>query len=511
MRIDVEFADRVGIAQEILALLAARRFNLTAVEVTPPHIFIEAPALTDPAWQDLSAALMRVDSVAAARRVDILPVARDRLHLDALLSAMADPVLLVDADGRILVANAAAAAMTGRPTASLSGAALGDLLGDADLQRELVAASFRSAPREVVLGGQPCQLDVNPVTEADRVQAGGVLTFYAPHRLGERMHGLQAMPTDGFDSILGMSPPMRALKERAARVAPLDAPLLILGETGTGKELVAQACHQVSSRRDAPFLALNCAAVPENLAESELFGYAPGSFSGAQRGGKPGLIEMADNGTIFLDEVGEMSPYLQAKLLRFLNDGRFRRVGGEREIQVSVRVVSATHRDLPRMVAEGGFREDLFYRLNVLQLDMPALRTRGTDILLLARHFIARASAQCRKAEPRLSARAEAALLNQAWPGNVRQLENVIFRAVTMTDRTVLDAADLAVASGGAPEQSLAIADVEDWQSAMDGFERALLERFYPLYPSSRKLAARLKTSHTMIANKLRRHGVSKA
>lgn len=509
MRIDVEFTDRVGIAQEVLAVLAARRFNLTAVEVAPPHIFIEAPALTDPDWQALRQALLRVGGVFAARRVDILPVARDRLHLEALLAAMADPVLLVDAEGRILVANAAAATMAASSSARLGGMALADLFGDQILQDELVSTGFRTAPREVVLGGQPFQLDVSPVIESEQVQAGGVLTLYAPHRLGERMHGLQAMPDSGFDSILGVSPPMRALKERATRVAPLDAPLLILGETGTGKELVAQACHQVSPRRDAPFLALNCAAVPENLAESELFGYASGSFSGAQRGGKPGLIEMADNGTIFLDEVGEMSPYLQAKLLRFLNDGRFRRVGGERESRVNVRVISATHRDLPRMVAEGSFREDLFYRLNVLQLEMPALRQRGTDILLLAGHFIIRASAQCRRSPPRLSPRAEAALMDQGWPGNVRQLENVIFRAVTMTDHAMLEVEDLVLA-GGVSAQAAALGEVGDWDSAVAAFERTLLERLYPLYPSSRKLAARLHTSHTMIANKLRRHGLAK-
>ncbi|NLH79876.1 MAG: sigma 54-interacting transcriptional regulator, partial [Phyllobacteriaceae bacterium] len=359
MRIDVSFIDRVGIAHEILAVLAERRINVTAVEVAPPHVFIDAPDLAEAAWVDLATALRRVAGVEAAAPVDILPGSRDRLHLEALLGAMADPVLLVDGDGTVLIANAATAAVSRRRATEIGGLAIGDLFADARLQVELVRSGFRAHPREAMLGGVPFQLDVVPVVD-DGVAAGAVVTLLSPHRLGERMRGLQTLPEHGLEAILGASPAIQALKKRAARVADVDAPILILGETGTGKELVARACHQMSRRSDAPFLALNCAAVPENLAESELFGYASGAFSGAERGGKPGLLELADKGTVFLDEIGEMSPYLQSKLLRFLNDGSFRRVGGERESRVDVRILSATHRDLAAMVSAGTFREDLY-------------------------------------------------------------------------------------------------------------------------------------------------------
>jgi len=284
----------------------------------------------------------------------------------------------------------------------------------------------------------------------------------------------------------------------------------VRGETGTGKELVAHACHQASPRRSAPFLALNCAALPESLAESELFGYAPGAFTGAQRSGKPGLLEMADHGTIFLDEIGEMSPYLQAKLLRFLNDGRFRRVGGDREIQVDVRVVSATHRDLEAMVAARTFREDLFYRLDVLVLEVPPLRERGDDILLLARHFLAQACAQVQRPTCRLSSEATAALLASPWPGNVRQLHNVVFRAVTMSDTTVLEAGHLELAGSHVAGEPGARPEASTWEEAVARFEAGLLRRLHAEFPSSRKLAAQLGTSHTMIANKLRKYGISR-
>jgi transcriptional regulator of aromatic amino acid metabolism len=329
MRVDVQFTDRVGIAHEVLAVLARRRLNVVGVEVNPPHIHIDAPDLRQQALPGLRTALAGVPGVHDVVEVDMLPGTRRRLHLDALLDSMADPVLAVDAAGRIVVANAVAGTASGAATAEgLTGMALGALFDDPTLQAELLDHDFAVPAREVMLRGRPFLLEVRRVAEG----AGGVLTLQAPSRIGERLHAIQHADEGGFERILGHSPPVRVLKAQAARIAVVDAPLLILGETGTGKELVAQACHRASKRSGKPFLALNCAALPENLAESELFGYAPGAFSGAQRGGKPGLFELADQGSVFLDEIGEMSLYLQAKLLRFINDGSFRRVGGDREL-----------------------------------------------------------------------------------------------------------------------------------------------------------------------------------
>ncbi|GIZ50954.1 sigma 54-interacting transcriptional regulator [Noviherbaspirillum aridicola] len=512
MRIDVQFADRVGIAHEILAVLARRDMNVVAVEVDTADVFIDIPELTPELLPSLREDFLRVSGVLAVQVVDVLPGARRRLHLDTLLAVMADPIMAVDAEGRVIAANAAAAAVAHMNESELQGKTLGELFGEDGLQAELLERRFQAPPREVRLHGEPFLLEATPVSEpvdsALGHTVGGVVTLHAPRRLGGRLHALQH--SGGFDAIIGESEPVRALKARAARVAMVDAPLLIVGETGTGKELVAQACHAASPRGSAPFLALNCAALPESLAESELFGYMSGAFSGAQRGGKPGLIEMADGGTVFLDEIGEMSLYLQAKLLRFLNDGRFRRIGSDREIKVNVRIISATHRNLRKMVAEGSFREDLFYRLNVLQLEVPALRERPDDILLLARHFIERACAQAQKPICRLSAQACAALVAHAWPGNVRQLQNVVFRAITMTDKRLLDADDLDLAEGGAVSARVVQpGEADDWEQAIAAFERSFLESLYPRYPSTRKLALRLRTSHSMIAGKLRKYGIT--
>lgn len=515
MRLNIRFVDRIGIFQEMLLVFAKRRLNVAAVEVDVPHIYVDVPALTAQRLTELREALALIDGVEAIFDVDMLPGTRRRLYLDALLAAMADPVLAVDTGGTIIVANAAAAVVAETSEPALRGMTMGELFGDDALQAELTQNRFHAPLREVLLRGKPFLLDTRPLAEAAGDQsAGGVITLHAPSRIGERLHALQRVEETGFATILGESAPIRALKARAARVALVDAPLLLLGETGTGKELVAQACHAASTRSQAPFFALNCAALPENLAESELFGYAPGAFTGGQRGGKPGLLELANHGTVFLDEVGEMSPYLQAKLLRFLNDGSFRRVGGEREQKVDVRTVSATHRNLEYMVAQHTFREDLFYRLNVLTLAIPPLRERAEDILLLARLFIARAAAQARRPPCRLTAAAETALLTNPWPGNVRQLQNIIFRAVTMSDKSILDAFDLDLArsSISGPDtlarEPMADAAAPSWDEIVEKSEKEILQRLYPLYPSSRKLAAHLKTSHTRIADKLRKYGI---
>ncbi|MFZ6732781.1 sigma-54-dependent transcriptional regulator [Undibacterium sp. Ji42W] len=514
MRINIQFKDRVGIAHEILAVLARRGLNVVAVEVDPPNIYIDSPELLEFMLPSLQTDCQSVRGVGEIKVLDVLPGIRRRLNLDTMMAVMEDPVLAIDASGHIVIANVAAATATRMSESSLCQRSLNQVLDDAGIQEELVNCGFRLPSREVSLNGEPYFMDVTPVSEPQGLDithgrsVGAVLTFHAPTRIGGRLHALQHSEGSGFHFIIGESEQIRSLKTKAARVAVVDAPLLITGETGTGKELLAQACHGVSGRSNAAFLELNCAALPESLAESELFGYMSGAFTGAQRGGKPGLFEMADGGTVFLDEIGEMSLYLQAKLLRFLNDGKFRRIGSDKEVKVNVRIISATHRNLRKMVQEGSFREDLFYRLNVLHLEMPALRERPDDILPLARHFIERACTQAQKPVCRLNSSACAALVSNHWPGNVRQLQNVVFRAITMSDQRVLDAADLDWAEGSITADVVKSDATESWELSVNAFERSLLENLYPQYPSSRKLATRLATSHSMIATKLRKYGI---
>jgi len=234
------------------------------------------------------------------------------------------------------------------------------------------------------------------------------------------------------DEMLGKSPAFLDLKQQISRIADLDTSVLISGESGTGKELVAHALHQQSQRNEGPFVAINCAALPESLLESELFGHVRGAFTDARENRK-GLFVEASGGTLLLDEIAEMPLALQPKLLRVLEDHKIRPLGGSSEIDCNVRVLASSHQDLTNAVASGHFRSDLFYRLNVIQLELPPLRTRGNDILLLTLRFISQLSQRFNKSVTGLSQPAAAALLAYHWPGNVRELRNVIERAVALT------------------------------------------------------------------------------
>lgn len=237
-----------------------------------------------------------------------------------------------------------------------------------------------------------------------------------------------------FARIIGRSPQLVEALDRAARVIPRDrVTVLITGETGTGKELLAEAIHYNGPRSRHPFLEVNCAALPENLLEAELFGYERGAFTDA-RVAKPGLFEAAHLGTLFLDEIGDLSPSLQTKLLKVLEDKKVRRLGSVRSVEVDIRIIAATHEDLSVMVAEGRFRRDLYYRLNVLTAKLPPLRERGDDILLLADHFLETFSRAYDLPRPEINASVRQALLSYPWPGNVRELRNGIERAILMAD-----------------------------------------------------------------------------
>jgi two-component system response regulator PilR (NtrC family) len=237
--------------------------------------------------------------------------------------------------------------------------------------------------------------------------------------------------THQFSSIIGASDVMVAIFQLIERIAPTSSTVLIAGESGTGKELVARAIHFNSARKDRPFVALNCGALSETLLDSELFGHVRGAFTGADTS-KKGLIEVADKGTIFLDEIGEMSAMVQVKLLRVLQERKFRRLGGTEEVDADIRIIAATNRDLAKMVAEGRFREDLFYRINVIPLRLPALRERREDVPAIADHFVARFAQQMGKRVSGISGEAMDCLKTYAWPGNVRELENAMERAVAL-------------------------------------------------------------------------------
>ena len=293
--------------------------------------------------------------------------------------------------------------------------------------------------------------------------AGAVVVLKSARRVGMHFSALHAVEVGGFEHLQAESQKMKEVLAQAAKLAMQDAPLLIVGETGTGKELLARACHGASLRSSHPFMALNCAAMPDNVAESELFGYEKGAFTGAVKQ-TLGKIEVANKGTLFLDEIGDLPMPLQAKLLRFLQERVIERIGGREEIPVDVRIVCATHQDVKGLIQAGRFREDLYYRLAEIVVDIPALRDRDGDAVLLAHAFVQRFANDHGRGSMSLTDDAVQSIEMHRWPGNIRELENAIKRAVIMADGNCITANDIGLNQDDSDEglQALNLREVRE-------------------------------------------------
>jgi TyrR family helix-turn-helix protein len=520
MRIEIKVKDRIGISQEILAIFADNRWNIRSLEVVSHFIYVHFMS-NELALSDVQNSLSHRDDIVHCLSVDLLPTQRREAHLKTLLDTIPDPILDIDQNGIIVIINTAAQSLLKGLVITIEGQHIDQYIDQSfqDMLNSSMSNFSLSFLEHSYLA------DITPIF-SEHSSSGVILTLRSMNRVGQHIALIQSREQAEFDNIIGENSAIRLLKSQTLRFSELELPVLISGETGTGKELLARALHNASRRADAPFLALNCAALPENLLESELFGYAPGAFTGAQKGGKPGLFELAETGTIFLDEIAEMSVYLQAKLLRFLQDYKYRRLGGTKELTANVRIISASHQHLPQQIERQLFREDLFYRLNVLNLSIPPLRERPDDIILLAAHFIKMAALQVARKVPTLTEQALAALKICPWPGNIRQLQNILFRAVALNDSGVIEKSDI---DGALSQFSAVVVPIShniagsasdgdnfaeqpqwsDWNSAQEKFEGDLLKTLYPLYPTTRKLAERLKVSHNKIAMKLRKYDIS--
>ncbi|MBV8437616.1 MAG: sigma 54-interacting transcriptional regulator [Silvibacterium sp.] len=311
-----------------------------------------------------------------------------------------------------------------------------------------------------------------------------------------------------FEDIIGKSPALQKVLNQVAMVAPTDATVLLHGETGTGKELIARAIHNLSSRRGRTYVRMNCAAIPSGLLESELFGHEKGAFTGAMMQRK-GRFELADRGSLFLDEVGDISLELQPKLLRAVQEQEFERLGSARTIQVDVRIIAATHRDLPAMIREERFREDLFYRLNVFPIEIPPLRERREDIPLLVNHFVSKVSRTMRKQLKSIPEKVMQRLTNHPWRGNVRELANVIERAVILSRGEELEVltAELLVPDSSSNSDAACGTLLEAQRKVIIEALRAASGRI----SGNGGAAERLGLKRTTLQAKIRRLGITKA
>lgn len=514
MRLEVFCEDRLGLTRELLDILASKSIDLRGIEIDISGIiYLNCPDIDFDTFSELMAEIRRIPGVKDVRKIQFMPMERHNTELLSLVDNLPDPVFAIDLKGSVDMANMAALSLLGQHKQDVIGTQIGMLLPSVRFSRWSEGVNARTR-ESLVIDGLDYILELMPVYIKDEAQNSILASTLMTIRSSQ--HGAQIeeiLPLNnqlGFEHFVGLSNRHKALMNQAKKLSVLDQPLLIEGETGTGKEMLAKACHSRSGRASKPFLVLSCASMPDDVAETELFGHAPGSFNHEQ--GHKGIFEQANGGTVFLDEIGEMSSHLQIKLLRFLQDGNFRRVGAEDEMHVDVRIIASTKHNLAELAEAGKFREDLYYRLNVLTLNIPPLRKRSNDIAPLLDLFVMKHAQQLGIDKPELDEELVDALANYQWPGNMRQLDNMALRALTEMDGHVLKADNFNLPQPQAMGGGSATLNLDgSLDEIMRDYESQILERLYQSFPSSRKLAKRLNVSHTSIANKLRDYGIRKS
>ncbi|MGE5672465.1 MAG: sigma-54 interaction domain-containing protein [Mycobacterium leprae] len=435
-----------------------------------------------------------------------------------LLEALHDGVAVSDDRGFVVYVNEANTRITGLRADDLLNRKVAEVVPDSHLLdaiasgQPLIGVRTRVSGREVVSNIVPLK-DGGQLIGAISVFRDVTEVMALRDQLREA-HNTIALLKDhlsagaGVDGVVvGRNPAAAQAYNLTIRAAGVNSPVLIEGESGTGKEVMARLIHARSDRAQRPFIAVNCAAVPATLLESELFGYDEGAFTGARRGGRAGLFEMADGGILFLDEVGDMEPTMQAKLLRVIQDGVFRRLGSSKERHADVRVVSATNRPLQELVAAHQFREDLYYRLRVIRVRLPALRERREDLPLFIARALERAAARLGRTPPELGQGALRVLMLYHYPGNIRELENLIEQAVVLDDDGQITEMDLPVEIGS--HQSPLPLQFDQAVPTWDMVEERLLKAGLGQFPSKAALASHLGMSRATLYRKLAKYGLA--
>jgi len=516
IKLKLRVVDRVGVLAEIAGVLAEDGVNVLSMEMEKrddeTFVYLELETGPDSPAEDLFlTTLQALPALLDLETIRTMPQERREKRFQVVLDSVSDGILSINEEGDLTTINRVARKMLGLDERELTGHNLRDLeLPDSSLLACLDGQVYHNLKRSLSRGTKRFQYLASGEVIRDSKEriVGAVEVLRDLRGLREAANAAASAPQVTFADMVGQSPPLRGAIAFAEKIAPTDGVVSIRGESGTGKELFASAIH-VASGCIGPFLPVNCAALPENLLESELFGYVGGAFSGAKKEGRAGLFEAARDGTIFLDEIAEMPAALQAKMLRVVQDGKLRRIGSNEEITVNARVITATNRDLEQLVRQGQFREDLFYRINLFPVHIPPLRERLEDIPLLAEHFLFQVNARLGLHARALTQEALEKLKGHRWPGNVRELRNVIERAAILSGREEIGAESIrfsfevgAAPPGGEEEMRESLA------GQIERLERRVIGEALRLAPSKRQAAKLLGLSHTGLLKKLKKYGM---
>ncbi|MFH1155223.1 MAG: sigma 54-interacting transcriptional regulator [Pseudomonadota bacterium] len=521
VRLKLLFTDRKQIVAQMAGIITSLDLNIFSMEVVNQGettvIFLETShSQQDPDHTTLMAALKEIPNLLGISTLATMPQETREKRFKVVLDSISDGIVSIDETGIITTINQVARTMLGLSDTDCVGKDIRTLApGNHAILNCLEKKPFNNEKRNVITGTGRFQFfSSGRAVEDSSGRIIGAVEVMKDMREIKEMADEMTHPSElTFSDIIGNSPALMEAISFAQKIAPSASIVSIRGESGTGKELFAKAIHNESGLK-GPFVPINCAALPESLLESELFGYEKGSFTGARTAGKPGLFEIADNGTLFLDEIAEMPPGSQAKILRAIQEKTVRRIGGIKEIPIHTRIITATSRPMEEMIKTGGFREDLYYRINVIPIHVPPLRERPEDIPLLVRHFLSRTAASQGRRARLLSNRSLEKLQGHTWPGNIRELKNVMERACLLSERNVIDDRDIIFGFNPRPgiqpltDHPVPAESHETLRISLARQEKAIIRLALQRYPSIRKCATALGISHTTLLNKIKKHGI---
>ncbi|ATW26448.1 sigma-54 interaction domain-containing protein [Candidatus Formimonas warabiya] len=505
-----ETENRIGMITEVARAFSERMIPVFVMEVYPGEIYVKFEL--DERWDALALKenMRQMKDVNQIFDIEVLPQEQKENELQVILQSVSEGIVAIDHSGVIRYINPHGAGLFLLDAAQMVGKKIAEAVsadcpilnilktGDPFDNKEVLVDTPRGRLHYLTTG--------RPLKNENNKIIGAVATLRSMKAARQLVNQLTKSQMIEFEEIIHRSRVVEDVICMAKKVAKSNYTILIRGESGTGKELFARAIHSTSDRRDKPFLPINCAALPETLLESELFGYEEGAFSGAKKGGKMGLFEAANDGTLFLDEIGELSLVLQSKLLRVLQDGVIRRVGGQKIIPINVRIIAATNRNLEHMVGENKFRQDLYYRINVIPLFIPPLRDRPEDIPLLCGYFLDKYGMEMGK-KLYFSKETESIMISHSWPGNVREMQNVILRAAHIVMGNEIGAHDLFFGENFPIQPNGAVfPENRNLKQAKDQIERIELEKSLRKFGSARGAAKELGISHTAVLRKIRRY-----
>ncbi|MGD9568911.1 MAG: sigma-54 interaction domain-containing protein [Sedimentibacter sp.] len=496
--------DRAHITYEALSVLHKYDVGLIWMEVYAFVAYIKLMPVEDVVWENIKKELKDLDGWADLEEIELFPFEEKDTEMKNVLDVIPHGVTLLSRSGDIkYFNNYAADKIFNTEGKDITGVSINKYLDYNKLFSSLKnnRSKKNMIKEKMTIGTQLYEVNLQPITKGENVLSSYLLSFYD---VDTHVYDRYDNPIT-FNDIVAESNKMLEAIEQGKLYSASDSPVLITGESGTGKELFARAIHNESKRKKKPFIAINCAAIPDQLLESELFGYEGGTFTGGRKEGKAGIFEIASGGTVFLDEIGDMAPHLQAKLLRVLQEKKVRRVGSPNELNVDVRLISATNQNIDQMVKNKEFRIELLFRINIFNINIPPLRERKEDLPILYEHFVNIHSNRYHKNILGIDKEAMRKLINYNWPGNVREFQNVLERAVALSTTREIMPKDIFLNYDIVPEENTEGKTLKEY---MEALEKKKIVQCLKESKSIREAARNLDVTHTLLINRMKKYKI---